>query len=103
MTFAEDKTFQYIRYHYRNFDRIHVLEILPHLSCLTPSDQVSQGMSGNQSGGRAVESRASSKPEPTPSFHLVCIPLPALVASLTFRIVVQGSLSNFPELPLVSF
>lgn len=39
MTFAEDKTFQYIRYNFRNFDRIHVLEILPHLSCLTPSDQ----------------------------------------------------------------
>ncbi|XP_070444976.1 mitochondrial antiviral-signaling protein isoform X2 [Equus przewalskii] len=39
MTVAEDKTFQYIRQHHSNFSRIHVLEILPYLSCLTTSDQ----------------------------------------------------------------
>uniref|UniRef100_A0A8D1UM87 Mitochondrial antiviral-signaling protein n=1 Tax=Sus scrofa TaxID=9823 RepID=A0A8D1UM87_PIG len=39
MTFAEDKTYQYIRNHHRNFCKIHVLEILPYLSCLTASDQ----------------------------------------------------------------
>ncbi|XP_032461503.1 mitochondrial antiviral-signaling protein isoform X1 [Phocoena sinus] len=39
MTFAEDKTYQYIRNHHGNFCNIHVLEILPYLSCLTISDQ----------------------------------------------------------------
>ncbi|XP_019500141.1 PREDICTED: mitochondrial antiviral-signaling protein [Hipposideros armiger] len=39
MTFAEDKTFDYIRHNYRKFYRIRVIEILPQLSCLTPSDQ----------------------------------------------------------------
>ncbi|XP_058419118.1 mitochondrial antiviral-signaling protein [Diceros bicornis minor] len=39
MTFAEDKTFQYIRHHHSTFRNIHVLEILPYLSCLTASDQ----------------------------------------------------------------
>ncbi|KAM5305613.1 mitochondrial antiviral-signaling protein isoform 1-T3 [Glossophaga mutica] len=39
MTVAEDKTYEYIRHHFRNFYRIHVLEILPYLSCLTASDQ----------------------------------------------------------------
>ncbi|XP_036682525.1 mitochondrial antiviral-signaling protein isoform X1 [Balaenoptera musculus] len=39
MTFAEDKTYQYIRNHHGNFCNIHVLEILPYLSCLTASDQ----------------------------------------------------------------
>uniref|UniRef100_A0A8C3WY97 Mitochondrial antiviral-signaling protein n=1 Tax=Catagonus wagneri TaxID=51154 RepID=A0A8C3WY97_9CETA len=39
MTFAEDKTYQYIRNHHGNFCKIHVLEILPYLSCLTASDQ----------------------------------------------------------------
>lgn len=44
MTFAEDKTYQYIRDHHGNFCNIHVLEILPYLSCLTISDQVSRGV-----------------------------------------------------------
>ncbi|XP_022349980.1 mitochondrial antiviral-signaling protein isoform X1 [Enhydra lutris kenyoni] len=53
MTFAEEKTYEYIRHHYSNFvDRIHVLEILPYLSCLTTSDQdrlrASCQLSGNQ-------------------------------------------------------
>ncbi|KAK2509977.1 hypothetical protein MC885_009541 [Smutsia gigantea] len=39
MTFAEEKTFAYICSHHSNFCRIHVLEILPYLSCLTTSDQ----------------------------------------------------------------
>nr|XP_017510479.2 mitochondrial antiviral-signaling protein isoform X2 [Manis javanica] len=39
MTFAEEKTFAYIRSHHSNFCHIHVLEILPYLSCLTTSDQ----------------------------------------------------------------
>ncbi|XP_025732105.2 mitochondrial antiviral-signaling protein isoform X2 [Callorhinus ursinus] len=53
MTFAEDKTYEYIRHHYSNFvDRVHVPEILPYLSCLTTSDQdrlrASCQLSGNQ-------------------------------------------------------
>lgn len=39
MTFAEEKTFEYIRRNYRKFHHIPVLEILPYLSCLTTSDQ----------------------------------------------------------------
>ncbi|XP_007932866.1 mitochondrial antiviral-signaling protein [Orycteropus afer afer] len=39
MTLAEDNTYLYIRHHHRNFCHIDVLEILPYLSCLTPSDQ----------------------------------------------------------------
>ncbi|XP_008139272.2 mitochondrial antiviral-signaling protein isoform X1 [Eptesicus fuscus] len=39
MTFAEEKTFEYIRRNYRRFHHIPVLEILPYLSCLTTSDQ----------------------------------------------------------------
>ncbi|XP_070237375.1 mitochondrial antiviral-signaling protein isoform X2 [Bos mutus] len=39
MTFAEDKTYEYIRYNHSNFCNIHVLDILPHLSCLTINDQ----------------------------------------------------------------
>ncbi|KAB0383679.1 hypothetical protein FD755_005596 [Muntiacus reevesi] len=39
MTFAEDKTYHYIRHHHSNFCNIHVLDILPYLSCLTTSDQ----------------------------------------------------------------
>ncbi|XP_012583892.1 PREDICTED: mitochondrial antiviral-signaling protein isoform X1 [Condylura cristata] len=39
MTFAEEKTYQYIRRYHNNFCSIHVLEILPYLYCLTTSDQ----------------------------------------------------------------
>ncbi|KAM8775563.1 mitochondrial antiviral-signaling protein isoform 1-T1 [Rhynchonycteris naso] len=39
MTFAEDKTYEFIRHHFHKFYHIHVLEILPYLSCLTTSDQ----------------------------------------------------------------
>ncbi|KAM7125924.1 mitochondrial antiviral-signaling protein isoform 1-T2 [Molossus nigricans] len=39
MRIAEEKTYEYIRHHLHNFYRIHVLEILPYLSCLTASDQ----------------------------------------------------------------
>ncbi|XP_057557950.1 mitochondrial antiviral-signaling protein [Hippopotamus amphibius kiboko] len=39
MTLAEEKTYEYIRRHHSNFCNIHVLEILPYLSCLTTSDQ----------------------------------------------------------------
>ncbi|XP_049725201.1 mitochondrial antiviral-signaling protein isoform X2 [Elephas maximus indicus] len=36
---AEDRTYQYIRHNHRHFFHVDVLEILPYLSCLTPSDQ----------------------------------------------------------------
>ncbi|XP_055977559.1 mitochondrial antiviral-signaling protein [Sorex fumeus] len=39
MTFAEEKTHEYIRHNYRNFRHIHAREILPYLGCLTISDQ----------------------------------------------------------------
>lgn len=39
MTFAEDKTYKYIRDNHSKFCCVDVLEILPYLSCLTPSDQ----------------------------------------------------------------
>ncbi|XP_006877749.1 PREDICTED: mitochondrial antiviral-signaling protein [Chrysochloris asiatica] len=39
MTFAEDKTYQYIRYNFTQFCDVSVIEILPYLSCLTASDQ----------------------------------------------------------------
>lgn len=43
MTFAEDKTYKYIRDNHSKFCCVDVLEILPYLSCLTASDQVSEG------------------------------------------------------------
>ncbi|XP_054987426.1 mitochondrial antiviral-signaling protein [Sorex araneus] len=39
MTFAEDKTYDYIRHHHRKFLHIRAREILPYLGCLTTSDQ----------------------------------------------------------------
>lgn len=39
MTFAEDKTYKYICQNHSSFCRVQVLEILPFLPCLTPSDQ----------------------------------------------------------------
>ncbi|KAM9249363.1 mitochondrial antiviral-signaling protein isoform 2-T2 [Dugong dugon] len=39
MTFAEDETYQYIRHNPSHFFHVDVFEILPYLSCLTPSDQ----------------------------------------------------------------
>ncbi|KAL6032758.1 hypothetical protein STEG23_016196 [Scotinomys teguina] len=39
MTFAEDKTYKYIRDNHSKFCCLDVLEILPYLSCLTASDQ----------------------------------------------------------------
>lgn len=39
MTFAEDKTYEYIRRHHRAFRHIRAREILPYLHCLTISDQ----------------------------------------------------------------
>uniref|UniRef100_A0A8B9WBA0 Uncharacterized protein n=1 Tax=Bos mutus grunniens TaxID=30521 RepID=A0A8B9WBA0_BOSMU len=49
MMFAEDKTYQYICYHHSNFCNVHVLDILPHLSCLTTSDQDQFRCSAHQS------------------------------------------------------
>lgn len=60
-------------------------------------------MTAGQTGGRAVEFGTSPRPEPTPSFPVVCIPFPVLATVLTFRTVVQDGLSNFRELPLVVF
>ncbi|XP_012494732.1 PREDICTED: mitochondrial antiviral-signaling protein [Propithecus coquereli] len=52
MTFAEEKTYKYICHHYSSFCRVDVLEILPHLPCLTASDQdrlrALYGQRGNQ-------------------------------------------------------
>ncbi|XP_045384981.1 mitochondrial antiviral-signaling protein isoform X1 [Lemur catta] len=52
MTFAEEKTYEYICHHYSSFCRIDILEILPHLPCLTASDQdrlrALHGQRGNQ-------------------------------------------------------
>ncbi|KAM5245844.1 mitochondrial antiviral-signaling protein [Ctenodactylus gundi] len=39
MTFAEDETHKFISRHHTDFCRVDVLEILPYLPCLTPSDQ----------------------------------------------------------------
>ncbi|KAM6144279.1 mitochondrial antiviral-signaling protein isoform 1-T3 [Erethizon dorsatum] len=39
MTSAEEKTYKFIRHHHSEFWPVDVLEILPYLSCLTPSDQ----------------------------------------------------------------
>ncbi|XP_075420065.1 mitochondrial antiviral-signaling protein [Tenrec ecaudatus] len=39
MTFAEDETYRYIRNNHSQFCVVDVLEILPFLACLTPSDQ----------------------------------------------------------------
>lgn len=39
MTFAEEKTYDYIRRHHKEFRHIRALEILPYLDCLTTSDQ----------------------------------------------------------------
>ncbi|XP_045151216.1 mitochondrial antiviral-signaling protein [Echinops telfairi] len=39
MTFAEDETYRYIRNNHSQFCIVDVLEILPFLACLTPSDQ----------------------------------------------------------------
>ncbi|XP_049635210.1 mitochondrial antiviral-signaling protein [Suncus etruscus] len=39
MGFAEDKTYEYIRYHFKKFCHIRAREILPYLGCLTTSDQ----------------------------------------------------------------
>lgn len=39
MAFAEEETYKYIRLHHSKFCCVNVLEILPHLPCLTASDQ----------------------------------------------------------------
>ncbi|XP_004840803.1 mitochondrial antiviral-signaling protein [Heterocephalus glaber] len=39
MTCAEEKTYKFICRHHSNFCHVDVLEILPYLPCLTPSDQ----------------------------------------------------------------
>lgn len=97
MTFAEEKTYEYIRYHYSSFvDRIHVLEILPYLSCLTTSDQVSwgHGILTDSVQGHGARS-FPPKPGPTPSFSIFCILLLDLDASLTCRMKC-GSSWPFP-------
>ncbi|XP_041526816.1 mitochondrial antiviral-signaling protein isoform X2 [Microtus oregoni] len=52
MTFAEEKTYKYIRDNHSNFCCVDVLEILPYLSCLTPSDQDQLRASYKQLGNR---------------------------------------------------
>ncbi|XP_057637817.1 mitochondrial antiviral-signaling protein isoform X2 [Chionomys nivalis] len=52
MTFAEEKTYKYIRDNHSKFCCVDVLEILPYLSCLTPSDQDQLRASYKQLGNR---------------------------------------------------
>lgn len=52
MTFAEEKTYRYIRDNHSKFCCVDVLEILPYLSCLTPSDQDRLRASYQQLGNR---------------------------------------------------
>lgn len=52
MTFAEDKTYKYIRDNHSKFCCVDVLEILPYLSCLTASDQDRLRASYRQIGNR---------------------------------------------------
>ncbi|CAO2578696.1 Mitochondrial antiviral-signaling protein [Lemmus lemmus] len=52
MTFAEEKTYKYIRDNHSNFCRVDVLEILPYLPCLTASDQDQLRASYKQLGNR---------------------------------------------------
>lgn len=103
MTFAEEKTFEYIRRNYRRFHHIPVLEILPYLSCLTTSDQVSQGVAAVRLGAGL----RNSEPHPSQSQLLPSLlsnPLPVLASFLTFRMKCgSGCLSIFAGLPLVLF
>lgn len=98
MTFAEEKTFAYIRSHHSNFCHIHVLEILPYLSCLTTSDQVSQGMAASHWPGTGLW---SSEFHPSQAHLLPFLSsfLPVLDIFLTFKM----SSSSLTGLPLVSF
>uniref|UniRef100_S4R1W6 Mitochondrial antiviral signaling protein n=1 Tax=Mus musculus TaxID=10090 RepID=S4R1W6_MOUSE len=57
MTFAEDKTYKYIRDNHSKFCCVDVLEILPYLSCLTASDQILLKHRAGQSGERAGRPR----------------------------------------------
>uniref|UniRef100_A0A8C6W545 Mitochondrial antiviral-signaling protein n=1 Tax=Nannospalax galili TaxID=1026970 RepID=A0A8C6W545_NANGA len=52
MTFAEEKTYKYIRDNHSKFCCVDVLEILPFLSCLTASDQDRLRASYTQVGNR---------------------------------------------------
>ncbi|EGV92413.1 mitochondrial antiviral-signaling protein isoform X1 [Cricetulus griseus] len=52
MTFAEDKTYKYIRDNHSKFCCLDVLEILPYLPCLTASDQDRLRASYTQLGNR---------------------------------------------------
>lgn len=54
MTFAEEKTYKYIRYNHSKFCCVDVLEILPHLSCLTTSDQDRLRASYKQQGNQGT-------------------------------------------------
>lgn len=97
MTFAEDKTYEYIRHHYRKFYRIHVLEILPYLSCLTASDQVSQGMTDRQPnlGGGLWNSEfhtSQSQPHPSSSVPTSC---PCCFSNIQNKVWFRVAFSTF--------
>lgn len=90
MTFAEDKTYKYIRDNHSKFCCVDVLEILPYLSCLTASDQVSKGRHSwpvDWAQGCAVQ--VSAWPPPSPKSGPAPPSFPAFLTFSIFSLVVS--------------